>query len=307
MDTESTQQAPRLRTAARVFISVGLLIATFAAPAAVRAGSGDDVAPPIHWAYGAFLGTGAYRISGDRAAFLLQIPARWTARRSGFDEDGKRRFGLELRFPLTLGVLRPDSTSGYIDQETYGTVSLTPGLELEFPLTHDWLLRPFFAVGWGTELGPDDVSAIKHSALIYQAGLKSRYRLPTDLGTWAVLAGVQFAGYNPDVGDSSGLLVITGGLETRQRLFQMFIGPNPLFIEAHAIYNYVNDLNERGNRAPAPVGVDDFWEVGLSVSQGVVPFRILRIPIERIGIALQMGTNTDYRAIKLSFRSLFRK
>jgi len=214
--------------------------------------------------------------------------------------------GLELRFPLTLGVLRASTIAGYIDQTTYGTVSITPGLEAEIPLTHDWAIRPFFAIGWGAELGPADAAAENQTALIYQAGLKSRYRLPGDIGTWALLGAVQYAGYNPDVGASADLLVVTGGLETRQRFGRLFHGVHPLFIEAHASYSYVTDLPRLRNGYAEPVGFDDFVEVGLAVSQGVVPFRVLGIPIERYGLAFQLGTDLEYRAIKLSFRSPFR-
>lgn len=298
-------RVPRRHHVASVLVRIAVL--AFAVAVASPATAQVRVTPPIHWGFGSFLGTGFYEISDDRRAFLLQIPARWTFRDAGFDAEGERRIGVELRAPLTLGVLQSGTVSGYTDQGTYGTVSIVPGLELEIPLTQDWLLRPYFAVGWGAELGPDDGSVVNQSALIYQAGLKSRYRLPTDLGTWAVLAAVQFAGYNPSTGDSSDLLVVTGGLETRQRFCQLFRGPNPLFIEAHATYNYVTDLSAVQRGTPTPTGVDDFFEVGLAISQGVIPFRIFRIPIERFGIAFQMSVDSNYRAIKLNFRSPFRR
>jgi len=203
-------------------------------------------------------------------------------------------------------VLRANSLGGYIGQDTYGTFSITPGLELEIPVTRDWLLRPSFALGWGTELGPTDDAVVEQTAFIFQAGLKSRVHLPIEIGNWGLLGALQYAGYDPNDGGVSDILVATGGLETRQRLGRLFHGPNPLFVESHATYSYVVDLAGR-RRADAPtVGLDDFVEVGLAVSQGVVPFRLFGLPIERLGLAFQMSTDTDYRAVKLSFRSPFR-
>ena len=41
---------------------------------------GDPAAEStIHWAFGSFLGTGVYRLSDERGAFVLKIPMRWTA------------------------------------------------------------------------------------------------------------------------------------------------------------------------------------------------------------------------------------
>ncbi len=270
----------------------------------------------MHWAFGAFLGTGVYRLDEGRTAFTIQIPARWTLSRSALGQDGERRIGLELRFPVTLGVLTGDSIQDYIDQSVYGTIAFTPGIEAEIEVFRDLWLRPSFAMGWGTELGPDpvidpndpDPPEALSSALIYQVGLKSRYRLPIDRGVWSLLGFVQYAGYNPSEGPSADLLLVTGGFETRQRLGSLMRGNHALFWETHATYNYVSDLDRLRNGPGQPVGIDDFVEVGLAVSQGVVPFRLFGwLPIERVGIAFQLSTDLDYRAVKLNFRSPFRR
>ena len=66
----------------------------------------------VHWAYGAFLGSGWYNVSGDRKAFILRIPPRWTYRQASIDEMGKRHTGIELRLPLTLGFNQVDNLDG---------------------------------------------------------------------------------------------------------------------------------------------------------------------------------------------------
>ncbi len=278
-----------------------------APPSAASAQEGSD--GTIHWAFSSFLGTGVYRITGERTAFILHIPGRFTLSRSKIGQDGERRVGVEVRLPLTLGIMQADTLGDFIDQESYGTVAFSPGVEVEIPVTRDWLLRPYVYFGGGWELGDaDDNTSVVASALIYQTGLKSRYHLPIEVGNWGLLGAVQYAGYNPDAGASSDLLIVMGGLETRQRLGSLMNGNHALFIEGHATYSYVTDLAKLRNGANPPVGIDDFWEVGLGISQGVVPFRILRfIPIERFGVAFQLSTDTRYRAVKLSFRSPFRR
>lgn len=293
----------------------GVALAQLGATAASAQGATDGRS--VHWAFSSLLGTGVYRISNGRTAFNLKIPARWTVSRSALGAAGERRIGLEVRFPLTLGVLTGDSIGDYIGQDVYGTVTFVPGLEAEVPVLRDWWLRPWFAVGWGTELGPVDAPSAtdpdaipdeNESAVIYQAGLKSRWRLPVDAGVWALLGAVEYAGYTPSEGPKADLLLVTGGFETRQRLGSLMNGNHALFFETHATYSYVTDLARLRDGSARPVGVDDFFEVGLAVSQGVVPFRVLRfIPIERFGLAFQMSTDTEYRAVKLSFRSPFRQ
>jgi len=302
----------RLLRAARLVALVLLL----GHPAPLRAQDASD-GRSLHWAFGTFLGTGVYRIGEDRTAFTVKIPGRFTVGRAALGDEGERRIGLELRFPVTVGVLTGDTIADYIGQDVYGTVAITPGLEAEIEVVRDWRLRPYFAVGWGTELGPvsapdpaDPDAPIdeNESALIYQAGLKSRYRLPVDHGTWALLGAVAYAGYTPSEGARGDLLLVTGGFETRQRLGSLMRGNHALFWELDATYSFVSDLARLRDGASPPVGIDDFVEVGLGVSQGVVPFRALRwIPIERLGLAFQLSTNLEYRAVKLSFRSPFRR
>ena len=57
----------------------------------------------IHWAYGSILGTGWYKLDGDRQVYVLRIPPRWYYRDSSIDESGQRTLGIEFHFPLTFG------------------------------------------------------------------------------------------------------------------------------------------------------------------------------------------------------------
>ena len=39
----------------------------------------------VHWAMGAFFGTGWYQVDDNRSVFVFRIPPRQTIRKSGFD------------------------------------------------------------------------------------------------------------------------------------------------------------------------------------------------------------------------------
>ena len=51
----------------------------------------DDPAKQVHWAMGAFFGTGWYQVDDNRSVFVFRIPPRQTLRESSFDENGKRK------------------------------------------------------------------------------------------------------------------------------------------------------------------------------------------------------------------------
>lgn len=106
--------------------------------------------------------------------FALNLPFRQTVRPSSITETGKREIGFEIHYPLTLGIHNIDDLPGIIEPDNFGTITFTPGLELEIPLSQHWHLRPFINVGWGNEL------EMNHSAWIYYSGIKSRFTFPAD-------------------------------------------------------------------------------------------------------------------------------
>lgn len=75
------------------------------APAALWAQSAAyDPGEQVHWASAAFFGTGWYRVSDNRNAFIFRIPPRQVVRESGWHENGDRKLGVEILYPLSLGL-----------------------------------------------------------------------------------------------------------------------------------------------------------------------------------------------------------
>jgi len=64
----------------------------------------ESTASSVPWAYGAYFGTGWYRIEGDRDIYVIRYTPRWQFREPDFAEKGSRTIGIEFRFPITFGL-----------------------------------------------------------------------------------------------------------------------------------------------------------------------------------------------------------
>ena len=127
----------------------------------------EDDQDLINWYYAATFGTGIYT-AGDRTVGVLKIPVSRTLRKSSDDQ-----WGLRLILPVTIGVYDFSFDSVVEDglPDRLNTLSFVPGLEFEKRIVPRWLLKPYASAGAGWELGGDE------SAVIYDVGLRSRYRL----------------------------------------------------------------------------------------------------------------------------------
>lgn len=286
----------------RKFLAVGALVCLCPG---LLAADADNEAPAdpedgsIHWAYGSFLGTGWYKISGDRKAFVLGIPLSWNYQKSGWAEDGKRQTGIEFKFPVTLGLAQIQDITSIVLPDNFSTASFTPGIELEIPLNRDWMLRPYLMAGWGKEIGGDE------SAWIYESGVKARYSLSWGNGNWDWLSAVQFAGFSPNVGESSTMLNIMTGIENQQQLGNWAFNGNQLYLDWHFTYNRFSDPASFRRNGDSRIEVTDFWESAAALSFGNKPIKILGFNFDRLGLAYQISSDSEYRAIKLSLKSPF--
>jgi hypothetical protein len=274
------------------FVVVGTPILSIAQDAEIE---------PVHWAYSSFFGTGWYQVEGARSVFVLRLPPRQTVRESGFNEAGERKIGVEIRYPLTLGLHNIDDLPGIIDSDNFGTVSFTPGVELEIPINKRWYLRTAAHLGWGTDLRSDE------SAWIYYVGVKSRYSFPGRKVDWYLLNSLYYAGFTPDRGESDRLAVAQLGVELRQPLSKAtFLGRS---IDLHwtLMYSFMGkelhfDLPE-GRFEP----IDDQFEASIAMGFRNGPYKLWFFNIHRLGIGYKFSSDGQFKAITLSTRSWFTK
>ena len=256
---------------------------------------------PVHWAYSSFFGTGWYQVDDARSVFVLKAPVRQTLRKSGLSEYGGRVMGLEIRYPLTLGLHQIEDLGGIIDNDNFATASFTPGIEVEIPVNPHWYLRSQANLGWGTDLKNSD------SAWIYYAGIKSRYEFPAKKYQWSLLNSLYYAGYSPDEGRSDHLAVAQLGVELQQPLHKFAIHGEPVALYWTLMYSFLgNELHFNlpdGSFDP----IQDQIEIGVQMGFLNRPIRFRTFEIQRIGLGYQFSPNGELTAITFSMRSWFTK
>ena len=259
----------------------------------------EDPERQVHWAMGAFFGTGWYRVDDNRSMFIFRIPPRQTLRESSIDEKGKRKLGIEIHYPVTFGLHNLDQLPDFVDFDNFATVSFTPGIELEIPLTEKWYLRTSAHFGWGKETSSSE------SAWIYYGGIKSRYRLGDGRVKWSLLNGLYYAGYQPEFRDRGQFGSFMTGLEFAQPLKNIELSGDSLWLNWHVTYNYFFDKLNFHVGEEQVESISDQWEIGLALSKGSKNIKIWFISFEHIGLSYKFSSNRQYTAISVNLRSPF--
>jgi len=249
---------------------------------------------------GAFFGTGWYQVDDNRSVFIFRIPPRQTVRQAGFDGNGKRKLGVEIQYPLSFGLHRFDDIPDFINFDNYGTVTFTPGVQVEIPINKDWSLRPYAHIGAGYERESDKWAGI------WYGGLKSRYLLgESDRLRWSLLNAVYYAGYKPEFEERGRYGSIMAGLEFNQPLGNLEIGGDPIRLNWHVTYNYLFDKLNFHIEEDRFESIQDQWEIGLALAKSNKNMKIWFMSFEHIGLSFKTSSNGAYKAISINLRSPF--
>ena len=259
----------------------------------------QDPARQVHWAMGAFFGTGWYQVDENRSMYIFRIPPRQTLQESSLDENGKRTLGIQLQYPLTFGLHDLDKLPDFVDFDNFATVSFTPGIQLEIPVTKKWYLRPYINIGWGAETNSSD------SAWIYYAGVRSRYRLGNENVRWSLLNEVNFAGYKPEFENRGKFGALMTGLEFNQPLRRFQANGDDLFLNWHFTHNYFFDRLNLHLDDDRVESINDQWELGLALGRGNKRFKFWFFSFEQLGLSYKWSSNSRYKAITINLQSPF--
>ena len=254
-----------------------------------------------HWGYAAYFGTGWYSVGNDFDVFAIRAAPRWNWGEPGFNNEGNRDIGIELRLPVTFSVhqFNIDNLAAVLDVDNFGTVSVTPGVEVEVPVTKRWSLKPLAYGGWGTQINGSQ------SAWIYWAGLKSRYRLGRGDLEWSLVNAIEYIGYTPNEGPSNDAVPVMAGLEFRLPLRNVKMGGKQVYLDWHATYTaYLDDLKFLA-RDDSVDKVADTWELGLAFSRGDHKLKLWKFEWDRVGLAYRFSSSGDFQGVILVFRSVF--
>jgi hypothetical protein len=261
----------------------------------------DDGAAPIHWAYGAFFGTGRYKLSDDASVDVLRVQFRHDFMEPAL-EDGRRRPGVTLRVPMAAGHQGELPLGGDIPEfaAAVSTISVVPGIEFPVPIGEHWSIKPLASVGYGHALGSGD------AAWIYRAGIRSEYKFATERFDWALTNALMILGFRDNNQVSQQAEPLTIGLEARIALKNRKIGDDPVFLHWHvARTHYLKEPILSGELAEPILALDGEWELGAAFSKGDSRVRLWKFGWDRVGFAIRMDSHGEFTGFRLNFRSLF--
>jgi hypothetical protein len=262
--------------------------------------TGAEPEKQVHWAVAAFFGTGWYSVDDNRSAYIFRIPPRQTVREAGWYANGKRKLGVEIQYPLALGLHKLDDLPDFIEFDNYGTITFTPGVQVEIPVNENWSLRPYGHLGFGYEKQSGEWAGI------WYGGLKSRYKLgESERLRWSLLNAVYYAGYKPEFKDRGRYASVMAGLEFNQPLSRFKLAGDPVWLNWHVTYNYLFDrLNFHVDEENVE-SIEDQWEVGVALGKGQRKVKIWFLSFEHVGLSYKWSSNGTYRAISFNLRSPF--
>jgi hypothetical protein len=254
----------------------------------------------VHWATAAFFGTGWYQVDQNRTMYIFRIPPRQRVREAGWYDDGRRRPGIEIQYPLALGLHKLDEIPDFIEFENYGTITFTPGVRVEIPIDERWSLRPYGHLGLGYERQSGEW------ARIWYGGMKSRYLLAeSERFRWSLLNSIDYAGFKPEYEDRGRYGSVMAGLEFNHPLKRFSFGGDPVWLNWHFTYSYLFDNLQFHMDEEQVATVRDQWEIGLAFSNANQRVNIWFMTFEQIGLSFQTSSNGAYEAITVNFRSPF--
>jgi hypothetical protein len=254
----------------------------------------------VHWAMAAVFGTGWYRVDENRSSFIFRIPPRQTLRRAGWTESGERQLGLEILYPVTLGLHQLDELPDLIEYDNYSTITFTPGVALTYPVSERWWLRPYLHYGVGYEGTSDEW------ARVWYGGVKSRFAFrEAGRNTWSLLTAVNFAGYKPQYKNRGQYGAVQVGVETRHRLANFRWFGEPTRLDWHLIYDYYFDQLNFHVSVDEVVSIRDSWELGVAIGLVDRPIRIGWFSFQRLGLSYRWSSDGEYDAVTFNLRSHF--
>lgn len=249
----------------------------------------------IHWAYGSFLGTGFYRLSGERSVFLFDMPFSWTWRDAEIGENGERVLGVRWEFPVTAGLHQLEQLDDIIDLDNLGTVSVTPGVRIDIPVTERWLVRGSANLGWGTETSGDS------DAWMWDLELKTRYGFERAALDWGLFGEVFHAGYSPSDGNDGSLGGFGAGLDFRTPLAWRPAADWPLDLNWDVTYRWYGDALTFRNVVGGETRIDDEWRFSVGLSRRDQRFRFWLFGFDQLGIGYRFSSGGDFRGVTLNF------
>ena len=257
----------------------------------------------IHWAYASYFGTGTYSLDNGVRAVLLGLSPKWEWRSASISESGRRTAGIEFRLPVSVGVHEFSDLEdiGQITPQSVNAVSIVPGVHIEIPMAERWSLKTLAYAGMGTEIGNNV------DASIFRLGFRSQVRFDLRNTEMSLVNGIERIGYSDSNSVSDAINLLTTGLDFSRPLRRKKLGGAPVVIHWHAMYtSYLDSFGlDLADTALEPVSIGSEWELGVAFGRRGDRLGFWKIRLDRFGLAVRVGSRSEFSGVKIVFRSLF--
>jgi len=235
----------------------------------------------VSYIYAAVLGTGTYRIK-DRRITMIRVPFS-----RALQKPTEESAGWKLLLPVVAGYDDLSNVdSDWVDAllpDKLVTLTFLPGIEYQYPVTPEWMLKPFVQAGAGRDF--------KSNETIYMAHLGIRSLSLFDIGDkWVLRWGNTLrwaAEHQVDSGDRLNLSIFETGLDVRRDLPIKFLERST---DMGAYYVFQR-LTPRWRSSEAPdyrADATSLHEFGLSVGLKR-PRKIIGMDFQRLRVGYKTG------------------
>jgi len=240
----------------------------------------EDTGNLVHFSYATLLGTGIYRLD-DRTVTIFRIPLGWSIREAVPD-----KFGIDFKLPVAIGFYDFDVLEDLIPVgDQLSTISVAPGLELQFLLGERWQLKPAVYTGLGYDMSNEE------AAWIYGGGIAALYDIPVEYPQMNFGTAVLMSGYVPDDGESDFITRWSMGVDSLF-LTPLEVWDKKVFLGGHVIGYYYLDKVQFQTIGAAPIEITTELEFGLFFGTRPAP-KIFGIEIDRLGMGYRFSRQGD--------------
>jgi hypothetical protein len=274
-----------MRALARVFAiapttirHVCCLLLFLSAEAATAQVPDEDL---VHFSFATLLGTGVYQLD-DRTIAILRSPFGWQLR-----DATPEKPGIRFVMPTAVGLHNYEFLDDFFPDldEQLATISVVPGIELQYLIGERWRVTPGAYLGFGADVTNGD------SSLIYGAQLSALYAMKPVYPQMNFGTAVILSGYDPETGSGDVITRWSAGFDAKFPTNMKF-GDGNIFLGGHAIgYIYLDGVEfERVVGEPTELT----REVELGVFIGARPRpKLFGIEIDRLGIGYRFSSVSD--------------
>ena len=247
----------------------------------------EDELPPINFAYATWIGSGYYNLA-DRNLYVLRIPAAIPLRSMNDDH-----WGINLLLPVTFAY---EDFDYYFPDYTIDGVqgaAFVPGIEIEIPVSKNWILKPFGQIGIGYSEST--------TTYIYGGGIKSLYsfqwgRVDFGLGNSLTFAVEDATGNSEDEGFS----MFQIGLDARH-LINFSTGNRDADIGSYVVVSrFLDTFDFFGINGEVTQEIRTLVQIGLTMGLDP-PVTLLGIDFSRVGIDYTFGEDFSGIGLNLGF------